>query len=102
MQTQPNLSQTAQKINAFSPEFIENFKTELATLSIDELSLKAKKLNYLLNELNPFEQENIPSELAHILEEFSMASLIENPYSFTNIALQMLDSAEAETKKRMN
>ncbi len=81
-------------------ELVENFKNEIAKLSVKSLNNQIKKLNFLCLELDPYNAIDLSQEEENILNEFSLKSFLSNPFDFTNIILQLLDSAETELKTR--
>ncbi|MBL7666218.1 MAG: hypothetical protein JNM93_13865 [Bacteriovoracaceae bacterium] len=61
----------------------------------DEMQLK--KLQYLALNFDPY-NPYYNHEIENILKEFNLSQLTENPFSFTNRLLQLLDSYDNKTR----
>lgn len=89
---------------AQSPQvsFIKKFENEVKSLDDKELSNYTLKLDYLCKNFNPFDNQKNSIEIENILEDFGLKTLSQDPYNFTNIALQMLDILEGASTKKLN
>ncbi len=77
------------------------FKSELKNMSLHQLKNTHKELNYLCLELDPYNLDFISIELENILNKFQLTSTLSNPFTFTNIILQMLNQVEEELNTRI-
>lgn len=80
--------------NVFSQTI--NFKFETENLSKKELQTAFAQLNFLCLNYDPYQPENMTSELKEIINKFNLESTLSNPFDFTNSVLQYLDSIETQ------
>lgn len=98
MEKHNNLSEIESPVDQNS--LVTNFKNEIQKLSLKSLNLTAKKLNFLALELDPYDSMERPIEVENILTEYKLHDFLNNPFTFTNIVLQLLDTVETEIKTR--
>lgn len=61
--------------------------------SMDELVNITEQLNTLCLEFNPY-TSTVDSDVLKIIKELKLESFLDNPFTFTNVLLQLLDKTE--------
>lgn len=82
------------------PDFVQNFKNEVDNLNLPTIELVKKKLNFLCLEFDPYNLNDEDQTLTTLIEEFELRDFLENPFTFTNIVLQLLDIVEEAIKTK--
>tara|TARA_B100000674_G_C37695346_1_gene847979 strand:- start:431 stop:799 length:369 start_codon:yes stop_codon:yes gene_type:complete len=83
-----------------STQLVQKFASHVSTLGKKELELTQKKLQFLCLEFDPYQSDDLSSEEENIIHEYELENSLGNPFEFTNIVLQMLDTLETEIKSR--
>ena len=78
--------------NLLSDKDYFNFETSL--LSDSDLQYYSENLNIIALEYNPFEQNEIDPEDKSFLKKVGLLQFLNNPFTFTNKTLQLLDKLE--------
>lgn len=68
---------------------------KLKSSSVKELNLTLKKLNYVCENFDPFDFLNQDTETENILVEFELNQFETNPFDFTKVVLQLIDTIES-------
>lgn len=100
MENQNNLENSVAPLDKI--DAAEKFKNEIQDISIQKLHGVMNKLKFICHEVDPYDAHDISSESKLILDEFGLNDYLENPFSFTNILLKIMDFAEAELNKRLH
>jgi hypothetical protein len=72
---------------------------DLSTCSLDELKLIQSKMNFLCEAYDPFTSTE-DAEVKAVIEQLNLQNLLDNPFSFTNKLLQLLDQLDNELRLR--
>lgn len=80
----------------------ENFKDEIPALSVEQLQMELKKLQFLGFNIDPFNCMDLSTEEENLVREFKLEDDLRNPFSFTNKLLQMIDSVETHLNKKQH
>ena len=99
MENTSKMGQTGQK--ASTQENVPFFKINIQKLTKKELDLLEKKANYLCLNFDPYDM-NMSDEIKEIIKEFELEQACQNPFTFTNTVLQILDLIENEKKRRVH
>ncbi len=68
--------------------------------TVKELKNTKQKLDFLCLHFDPFHSE--PSEeIKQLIQEFELENYLDDPFSFTNQVLQLLDEAETNIKAQI-
>lgn len=83
-----------------TPEaFVVSFEKNLSTLSsVEEAETLMKKLQFLGQHYDPFDQE-INSECRQVINNLGLTLHLQNPYLATNILLRLMDKTEGHLNK---
>lgn len=68
---------------------------KLKSSTVKELNLTLTKLNYLCENFDPFDFLNQDTETENILVEFELNQFETNPFDFTKVVLQLIDTIES-------
>jgi hypothetical protein len=75
------------------------FSDKILTLELKELKILKSRLDELCLDFDPF-NPILNDDTQELLKIFKLQSVVENPFTFTNILLKSLDFLENEIKRR--
>jgi hypothetical protein len=99
MKNQSNLDNL--EIQSQMESHINNFKNEMNSKSRDGLEMALKRINYLCDNVDPYNSLDLAIEEENIINLYELKGFLSNPFDFTNIILQMIDVVEAQLKSKL-
>jgi hypothetical protein len=76
---------------------VENFGYDLENMLLSELEVLIKDLNYLCLEFDPFNPQ-FTEKTKRLIQRFNLEDALENPFTFSNSILRVLDRVENRIK----
>lgn len=99
MKNQSNLDNLV--VQSQMESHINNFNNEMCSKSRDGLEIALKKINYLCDNIDPYNCLDLSIEEENIINNYELKEFLSNPFDFTNIILQMIDIVEAQLKTKL-
>jgi hypothetical protein len=72
---------------------------DFSKLKKDDLDILEKKFSYLALNFDPYQNESQDPIVNKLIEEFQLDKFTDNPFTFTNKLLKLLDETQQKLKK---
>ncbi len=81
---------------------VNKFINEINEVDDEKLKTIADKLSFLCLEFDPYAVQNMEAREKEILEEFDLLPYLNNPFEYTRVVLQMLDTIENKINQKIH
>ncbi len=95
------LQSSSELLTSSTPlNIVEDLKIlDFSNLNKDDLEILEKKFSYLALNFDPYQSSSQDEIVNQLLEEFQLNEYTDNPFTFTNKLLKLLDETQTKLKQ---